>query len=440
MKGLHLSLATLSLLAANATAQSLEEAIKGVDVSGYLKYEYEDNRFKNQGFLKDNNGAGEVNHTWHAEAELKTHVQNHIALILGVYYDNSNNVNHGKGSPANESKGSFLGEGLGAGKDGDFGVSTFFATITPDFTKSNITLGKMRLATPLNDEGDDRGTGILMLNNDIPNISLVAGAFDAWSLDDLSDALPNQSITKPLYTVATLANYSFDLGSLDAQAWYFHIDDILDSAFFTEISFSHEIFHLSGQYAYAQTKNAGIDSLRVTLGENTQKYQTKSDFISLEAGVDFASFNLPLALNLGFITNTKDNFGVSLDDEGALQKVGALWFDNYDATEINFSAISGAIHKDLQKELKTLYASLSYSPLEDFSLGIDYVKGKNKINNLATKTNYEIDFYEVTPNLTWQYNQNIEFHSYYAILKTKSTAQIDSEQRNQFKLEAIYSF
>lgn len=131
---------------------------------------------------------------------------------------------------------------------------------------------------------------------------------------------------------------------------------------------------------------------------------------------------------------------MSLDDEGALQKVGALWFDNYDATEINFSAISGAIHKDLQKELKTLYASLSYSPLENFSLGIDYVKGKNKINNLATKTNYEIDFYEVTPNFTWQYNQNIELHSYYAILKTKSTAQIDSEQRNQFKLEAIYSF
>ena len=48
-----LSLVGLLALAANANAQSLEEAIKGIDVSGFLRYEYEDNRFKNPQFNKD---------------------------------------------------------------------------------------------------------------------------------------------------------------------------------------------------------------------------------------------------------------------------------------------------------------------------------------------------------------------------------------------------
>ena len=43
-----LSLAGAFALAVSANAQSLEEAIKGVEVSGFLRYEYEDNRFKNR--------------------------------------------------------------------------------------------------------------------------------------------------------------------------------------------------------------------------------------------------------------------------------------------------------------------------------------------------------------------------------------------------------
>ena len=312
MKKLNFSLAALCAFAYSANAQSLEDAIKGVEVGGFLRYEYEDNRFKNQLFQDGANGDGTAEHTWRTEAEFKTPVQNNVALALGIYYETSNNVNHGKGSPANapDSPSNFLGDGLGSGKDGEFGVSTFYATVAPDFTSTNITLGKMRLDTPLNDNEEDRGTGILAVNSDIPNVSLVAGAFDSWALDDLSETFPEQSIAKPLYTLAALANYELGIGNLEAQAWIFHIDDILDSSIFAQLSFNHALFHLSAQYAYANLNNQGFESL---LGAG--EYQNKGDFISLEAGIDLESLKIPLQLSVGYITNTQDNFGVSLDNE-----------------------------------------------------------------------------------------------------------------------------
>ncbi len=57
-----LSLVGLLALATNANAQSLEEAIKGIDVSGFLRYEYEDNRFKNPQFNKEGEKSGDVEH------------------------------------------------------------------------------------------------------------------------------------------------------------------------------------------------------------------------------------------------------------------------------------------------------------------------------------------------------------------------------------------
>ena len=219
----------------------------------------------------------------------------------------------------------------------------------------------------------------------------------------------------------------------------------MDSAFFYQLGFYQDFFHLSGQYAYAQTQSSGVATLVQALGGAYNKMQTKSDFISLEAGVDLAKLEIPLGLNLGYITNTKDNFAVSLDDEGALQMAGAVWFDNYDATGVNFSEIGGAINNNTEKDLDVFYASLSYDLLENLNIGIDYVNGKNKVKDIPSRTTTDIDFYEITPNFTWGYNENLEIYVYYAFLKTERSGnyispQTDSEDRNQFKVEIVYAF
>ncbi len=55
MKFFKLSLAASVALGAFSTAsfaQPLEEAIKGVDVKGYLRYRYTDDRYDNEKFVK----------------------------------------------------------------------------------------------------------------------------------------------------------------------------------------------------------------------------------------------------------------------------------------------------------------------------------------------------------------------------------------------------
>ncbi|WP_144049324.1 major outer membrane protein, partial [Helicobacter pullorum] len=206
MKFLKLSLAASVALGALSTAsfaQPLEEAIKGIDVSGYLRYRYTDDRYDNgNGNVDDSNAR----HQWRAVADFKTPVVNNIALNFGVWYNNDDqNVNHGKGFNDGRPDGGFTGTGLGSGSDGEFGVREFYATITPDSTATTIKIGKQLLDTPVNAYDGDRGTGILALNSDIPNLTLAAAAFDSWAINEANLNNPaialgeDYSVDKPLY-------------------------------------------------------------------------------------------------------------------------------------------------------------------------------------------------------------------------------------------------
>ncbi|WP_416829714.1 major outer membrane protein, partial [Helicobacter ganmani] len=183
-------------------AQPLEDAIKGIDVSGYLRYRYNDDRYDANGFNKDSVANSNATHRWKAVADFKAPVADNVAFNFGILYNNeSQNVNHGNTYPGQ-------GSGLGSGKDGSFGVSTFNAVITPDSTATTVIIGKQRLATPVTNAGDDdRGTGILALNSDLEGFTFAAGAFDSWSIDDVhqgyaSGSNDGTSVTKPLYTLA----------------------------------------------------------------------------------------------------------------------------------------------------------------------------------------------------------------------------------------------
>lgn len=283
MKFLKLSLAAsvaLATLSTSSFAQPLEEAIKGVDVSGYLRYRYTDNRYNAS--EKNPNigvpGRGNAAHQWRAVADFKTPTMNNVALNLGIWYGNSNSVNHGKGIvDANNANGtgysnSFAGTGLGAGADGQFGVRSFYATITPDNTATTVKIGKQPLDTPITYAPDgDRGTGILVLNNDVPNLTLVATAFDSWIVneattrnprDRFANATPtqtnlatNNSIDKNLYGVAGIYNLDTDYGNFGGQLWGFYIDSTVDALVFGELSWKNSLLRAKAQYTYAAINN-----------------------------------------------------------------------------------------------------------------------------------------------------------------------------------------
>lgn len=468
MKFLKLSLAACVAvcgIASSASAQDLEEAIRGVDVSGMLRYRYRDDRYTDRDYVKNNADKGSARHQWRAEALFKTPVMDAVSMNLSVRYHNpEQNVNHGNGLYSNGNLISGLSKGLGSGKDSSFGVGEFNLVITPSFTNTTIKAGKMILTTPLNDPLDDRGTGILAMNSDLNHWTFVGGAFDSWSIDDFRPGYVDpytgnntgESITKPLYTIAALGNYETSAGNIGAQIWGFKIDDILDSGMFLQLGFSNSLFHITGQYAFANLDN---DSSHLLANANVygERVRGGADLYTIEAGVRFHDYDVPLALKLGYMGNTQDSYAVSLDNEGSFNKVGQIWFEN-NATGVSISTllIEGQSMPEVHQgnSLSVFYGSLNYDILENLNIGIEYVNGTNELK-YGVGENGDIDFQEITPIVKWQYTKNLAFSAYYAMLTTdrdknvtpKSVGALpanatatDSEDRNRLQVEVRYTF
>ncbi|EEQ62750.1 hypothetical protein HPMG_00207 [Helicobacter pullorum MIT 98-5489] len=469
MKITKLSLIACVALASLSTAsfaQPLEEAIKGIDVSGMLRYRYTDNRYDNKGFNKQERTRGDANHQWRAEALFKTPVINNISMNLGIGYHNAQqNVNHGKGILDNNDNYTnvFAGNGLGSGSDSWFGVREFNMVITPDSTNTTIKAGKMIMQTPINDTLDDRATGIFVTNSDLNHWTFALGAFDAWSIDDYQTGYTltpdNESFAKPFYTAGAMSNYDTSIGNFSSQLWLFNATDMIDFAGFGELAWQNSMFHLKGQYAFSKL-NSDANSPWTSVYKG-QKVKEGNDLYTLEAGVRFHDYNIPVAAKIGYWGNTQDGYAVSLDDEGSFQKVGQIWFEN-GATGVSISMLptngQNMPRGFESNELSMFYANINYDILENLNIGIDYVNGTNKIarGQGAARYSGDIDFQEINPYIVWQYTKSLRIFAHYSILTTDATRQIalgnadttawndanntDSEDRNRLRVEVKYTF
>ena len=484
MKFIKLSLAASVALGALSTAsfaQPLEEAIKGIDVSGYLRYRYNDDRY-NEGA----NGGTNANHQWRAVADFKTPVVNNVALGLGVWYQNSNNVNHGKGdgnpNTIAPNPGAFTGNNLGSGSDGQFGVREFYATITPDSTATTIKLGKQLLDTPVTNAYDgDRGTGILALNSDIPNLTLAAAAFDSWAINEvntgtapipglrgngssgvrnLADNLNGVSVDKPLYALAGIYGIDTNYGRFGGQLWGFYVDDAVDALVFGELSWQGSLLRAKLQYSYAALNNDS-DSVFYSLygngtaNGNKANISESNDAFVVEVGADFRNdYQLPLDLTLGYITNFADGTAVSFEDEGKnVSRTGAIWWQNA-GTGISTSALRGYGVQGFgtEQDIDVFYSGVSYGFIDDrLKVGLDFVWGENDISynrGVASNNNIKkVEFTEITPKISWQHSKQLTVSTFYAMLQNDytyvdNTAAVKplDEDRDRFRVEVKYSF
>ncbi|MDE7176145.1 MAG: major outer membrane protein [Helicobacter sp.] len=450
MKFLKLSLAASVALGAFSTAsfaQPLEDAIKGIDVSGYLRYRYNSDYYENKGFAKKDGGDDTNTHRWKAVADFKAPVADNVAFNFGILYNNEQNNVQGTGG---------LGTGFGSGKDGSFGVSTFNAVITPDSTATTVIIGKQRLATPVTNAGDDdRGTGILVLNSDLEGFTFAAGAFDSWSIDDVQKGYltgdnTGGSVTKPLYALAGIYGVDTDYGHFGAQLWGFYIQDAVDALGFGELSWNNATFDVALQYAIASLNNDSDSVLGVLHGPAATS-QIKSniaeanDLFVLNLGANFAQeYDVPLDVKLGWVTNFQDGTAVTLNDDGtAFKYAGAIWWQNA-ATGISTSALlpTGVHGFGTEQEISVFYGAIGYSMIDNrLRIGLDYVWGNNEVTS-GNATIKDTDFQEITPRISWKHNKNLTISGYYAYLMTDapSGAQYDDETRARARVEVKYSF
>ena len=473
MKFLKLSLAASVALGALSTAsfaQPLEEAIKGIDVSGYLRYRYTDDRIDNG---NNNPSVSSANHQWRAVADFKTPVVNNIALNFGVWYDNQNNVNHGKGSPANTAPNAgipFAGTGLGSGSDGEFGVREFYATITPDSTATTIKIGKQLLDTPVTNAYDgDRGTGILALNSDIPNLTLAAAAFDSWSINELNvgnyNALTQErtynnigetnSVDKPLYALAGIYGVDTNYGRFGGQLWGFYIDDAVDALVFGELSWQGSLLRAKLQYTYAALNNDedsvfgtlynNMDPTFSTRHPNKSNISESNDLGVIEVGADFRNdFQLPLNITLGYMMNFADGTAVALEDEGSnVSRKGKIWWQNA-GTGISTSALRGYGNWGFgtEQEINVFYAGVDYSFLDErLNVGLEFAWGENDVSYANGGRLQKVEFTEITPTISWKHSKQLTLSTFYAFLNNSyDTANTPDQDRNRFRVEAKYSF
>ncbi|WP_301008638.1 major outer membrane protein [Helicobacter sp. UBA3407] len=454
MKFLKLSLAASVALGAFSTAsfaQPLEDAIKGIDVSGYLRYRYNSDYYENKGFAKKDGGDDTNTHRWKAVADFKAPVADNVAFNFGILYNNeSNNVQGVNGG---------LGSGLGSGKDGSFGVSTFNAVITPDSTATTVIIGKQRLATPVTNAGDDdRGTGILALNSDLEGFTFAAGAFDSWSIDDLALTRgyttgdnTGGSVAKPLYTLAGIYGVDTAYGHFGAQLWGFYIQDAVDALGFGELSWTGSTFNAALQYAIASLDNSDTSILGALHGGPAVGHMKNSnlaeanDLFVINLGADFAQeYNVPLDVKLGWVTNFQDGTAVTLNDDGtAFKYAGAIWWQN-NATGISTSALlpRGVHGFGNEQEISVFYGAIGYSMVDSrLRIGLDYVWGNNEVT-AGNATLRDTDFQEITPRISWKHNKNLTISGYYAYLMTDAPEGVnnDDETRARARVEVKYSF
>lgn len=467
MKFLKLSLAASVALGALSTAsfaQPLEEAIKGIDVSGYLRYRYTDDRYDSAA----GNTGKSANHQWRAVADFKTPVINNIALNFGVWYDNQNNVNHGKGQIATGSTqtSGFLGDGLGSGSDGEFGVREFYATITPDSTATTIKIGKQLLDTPVTNAYDgDRGTGILALNSDIPNLTLAAAAFDSWAINEYNFAASGingvgynssfsneNSVDKPLYALAGIYGVDTNYGRFGGQLWGFYIDDAVDALVFGELSWQGSLLRAKLQYTYAALNN-DADSVFATLYSNGNtpanpkaNISESNDMGVIEVGADFRNdFQLPLNITLGYMMNFADGTAVALEDEGSnVSRKGKIWWQNA-GTGISTSALRGWGVQGFgtEQDVNVFYAGVDYSFLDErLNVGLEFAWGENDISRANGAKVQKVEFTEITPTISWKHSKQLTLSTFYAFLSNDYDVpnQAYEADRNRFRVEAKYSF
>lgn len=430
LAGTFLSCATVSY------AQNLEEAIKGIDVGGFLRYRYTDTRMENYNFTKGNNGTGGgsarsfgggAEHNWRTNVDLTTPEIKGMKANLGLVYSNSNYTNTGSGSD----------RGLGAGYDGSFGVSTFYLEGTLPGTQSFIRAGKQRIDLPVHDTTDDRATGVWLQSNDLAGVKLHAAFIDTFSLDDGAIGVPfangANSISKPYYSLGTV----LDMQGFNAQFLYLGIQDFINHTFYLSAGYKHPNFHVKGEYAFSQLQGKGFESFtpNIVLQENHALY-------TIDAGVRYSI----AALRGGYIGSGSDGYQVSLDNQGAFSMAGQAWNDD-SITGITYSPF-GAFPID-KKSLSVFYGSLSLYFLDNdaIQVSLDYIQGKHKNETTATT----LDFTEITPYVGYQYTDNLRFYIYYAMLSAKqkpaqpigentTSATYADAKQNRVRFEALYRF
>lgn len=429
MKLTKISLAALVALGAFssvASATPLEEAIKNVDLSGFARYRYTNNKKTGEYSNTKTESGSLAGHNFKMVTNFKAAIDDNFFGVIGLRYNATDN----SGDNTQNDQGS-------AGKGTDktdtttgFGVHQFYLGYKIGGT--TITAGKQEIGSYFTD--DAIGTGVRVVNQDIEGLTLTALAFDALEGDetesdgDLYGAIGkdkdkgiNEYDVGNLYAAGIAGSYS----PIDFQLWYASLTNLADllAADVTAKFAINDDISLGGRINYV---NSTADvSAKSHLSKSIDASNGVANYNdgNFYAGELTASlFGLDARLGyMGWKVQDKGVTSFAFEDKGSLIDVGELTLDPTWA----------------DGKANLVYATAGYT-FDKFTVGADYIKGHIK-HAAAPGKNGKEKVEEITPRFAYAYSKKLTFSSYYAF-KTSKFADEGKNKEDQFRFEAKYSF
>ena len=393
-------------LATSASAMPLEEAIKGVDVSGMTRIRY---TAKNE--KKD---KAETTHgsKWNFKTvmNVKTTIDDNFFNVVSIRYNSTDagnayeNDKHEKFSSTADDK-----------KNHKFEANQFFLGAT--FGNTTIQLGRQTIGAFFTD--DMYGDGIKVLNTDVEGLVLAALFMDSLENDDDIGSLGAGEVNEKfvtdhnLYGVAAIGSYD----PISFQLWYASLEDVTN-LFALELAgdfaLSDDVkLGLKGQYAFSD-----FDGKFKTGLKNSTTPVDDGSFWAIEASSEFFGVDF----SAGYIDfSTKENVYSlnSFEDQGSFISPGEELLD--------YSLYNG--------KNRYYFITAGYTiPDSGVRLGVDWVDGSNKYK--GTKK----DQSEVVARVDYKYNEKLSFQTWYSHVDEKVKGADNSDKTDTFRFQAKYSF
>ena len=414
MKLTKVSLAALVALGAFssvASATPLEEAIKNVDLSGFARYRYTNDDTKNSTTIPTKKHS--AGHVFRMQTAFKAAIDDNFFGVLNLRYeakDNSGDATAGTDK---------------TNTTGSFGVYEMYLGYKVGNT--TVTAGKQLLGT-FYDAKDLAGTGIKVVNTDVPGLTLAAAAFDAIESEsmDTSGPLVSTLVDGSLFSDSSANIYYLTaLGSYDPLSFKIAIANVSEVA---------ALYGADAGLNFNVNDDVSINGkAQYVHNESDNKNVADANFWAVQAGLKAygAKFN---AGYLDFDAKNKDsdakNKGkasfVTLDGNG----------DLINPAKILNGAMAGSqqFYNHIKGDNDYWFINGGYS-IDKFGFGAGYTQGKGYSWGLskerAKRSEWSLD-------ASYKYSKKLTFLTWYAAAKDKKDG--ESFKQDRIRFEAKYSF
>lgn len=359
-----LALGTLTCASAKTT---LEEAIKGTTISGYvygqMTSQFGDdihgNVFRTRAWLDLNTGA----------------VGGFSVAARGYATIGGGNNSTGK---------SFLAASGAPGQPMVMGIAGLYGNmdLAEYGSKTTIMGGKMNILTPFNDNSWDYGYGVYVSNQDIEGVKFAAQVMGAYTLDDGSGASYSQgtytypsdsSLDHPLYIVGVEAGGE-KLAGAGIKLYAAHSTRVFDYMIMGDVSYT-----FSGVTLQSQVVVTGVDK-----GADGYFYGDAAinEYIAELRGLyniqaSYANKDLGFSAKAGFTGSFGDGYG-ALMNYASFNMGGQFWYDINAQKGGNGYGMTG-VGSYKNSNIMVGYAGVQYTGVKSLKLGLDYayVTGDN---------------------------------------------------------------